>query len=100
MAKNVFDIMLDESGDIAIKNGDLVVGESSAQHQRLLLLCSPGDIMSAPLVGVGLMSYTNDDANADELTKNIQKQFEADGMRVKKITGDAIDELIINAEYK
>lgn len=78
------DILLDETGDLLIKDGDIVVGESTEQHQKHLLLAQKGDFRQHPQIGVGLSDFLNDDALRD-LPAAIQKEFENDGMKVKKI---------------
>lgn len=64
MAK-VYDILLDETGDLAIKNGDLVIGESTLQHQRILLLATKGGFKQHPTTGVDIQSYLLDDSDVD-----------------------------------
>jgi hypothetical protein len=92
--------MLDETGDLAIKNGDLVIGESTLQHQRLLLLATKGGFKQNPTVGVDISSYMLDDSSVDELHGDIQQQFETDGMKVSSITGKTVENTVIKADYK
>ena len=95
----VFDILLDEDYDIQIADGDFVVGESTQQHQMLLLLSEAGEWKQNPTVGVGLRSYLLDDTTVSDLKSAIAKGFEADGQRITslKITPDY--KLTIKAEY-
>jgi len=83
MAK-VYDILLDESGDLAVKNGDLVIGESTNQHQRLLLKACKGEFKQTPLVGVGLINYLKDE-NPGQMKTEIRKQLKADKMVIKRL---------------
>ena len=82
---NVFDILLDEDFDLVVKNGDLVVGESTLQHQALLLLSNKGDWRQSPTVGMGLNNYLLEDAPADVMRQAIRQELERDGMQVGSI---------------
>lgn len=93
------DILLDEFFDLSLKDGDLVIGESTRQHQSLLLLCEKGEIREFPTRGVGLQSWINDDIQFGDLRAAIKREFERDGMTVlgvrttgTKIETDAIYE--------
>ncbi len=93
------DILLDENFDLQFVGGDLVHGESTRQHQRLLLLTAKGEVREFPTVGVGLNDWILDDEFGD-LNGVIKRQFEADGMVLKKITSTAKNSKItdINTE--
>ncbi len=92
------DILLDETGDLAIKDGDFVIGESTIQHQQLLLASQKGEWKENPLVGVGIENYLNDDTTNDMMNE-ISSQFEKDGMKIKSINS-ANSELLIDASYE
>lgn len=78
------DYLHDDDFDLKIENGDFVVGESTQQHQQLLLLLEKGELRQYPKTGVGLKTFLNDD-NIGDLNQEIQKQFEADGMTISKL---------------
>jgi hypothetical protein len=78
------DFLLDDNFDLLIIDGDLVVGESSAQHQRILLLADKGEFKDAPMRGVGSLRYL-EDHTPDNLAREIRTEFAADGMTVNKI---------------
>lgn len=92
-----FDILLDEDLDLLFEDGDLVIGESTRQHQQLLLLSEKGEIREYPTRGVGLRSWILDDAMGS-LNGEIKKQFELDGMKVQgvKLSGTTLE---IEATY-
>lgn len=92
------DILLDETGDLAIKDGDFVIGESTIQHQQLLLSSQKGEWKENPLVGVGIENYLNDDT-INDMMNEISSQFEKDGMKIKSINS-ANSELLIDASYE
>ncbi len=74
------------------------MGESTQQHERLLLLCSKGSLKLRPLIGVGIHGFLNDE-NPGNLKTEIRRQFKADGLVVKDLRVDA-DGINIKANYK
>lgn len=93
------DILLDENLDLKIENGDFATGESTEQHQQLLLLTKKGDWREWPVVGVGLVSWLKDDQDNGDLRGEIKREFEKDGMQVKSIKFDQDGNIDINALY-
>ena len=94
----VFDILMSDY-DLQIADGDLVVGESTRQHQDLLMLTSPGERRQYPVSGVGLNSYLLDDSSPADIRASIQREFEADGMRIHSLSIDSNYNISIAAEY-
>lgn len=78
------DYLNDANDDLLIQNGDFVIGESSQQHQSLLLRLKKGELRQYPKTGVGIDGFLLDD-NPGDVYQEIQKQFEADGMVVRSI---------------
>lgn len=78
------DIKLDDDFDLKFVNGDLVIGEATLQHQKLLLLAHKGEIREFPTRGVGVGSWLLDD-QAGNLNGAIKREFTADGMKVEKV---------------
>lgn len=91
------DILLNDDFDLRFENGDLVIGESTKQHQQLLVLTKKGDWKENPTVGVGVAAYLKDDADTD-LLGAIRTEFEKDGMIVNSIEKNNED-FIIDAHY-
>lgn len=92
------DFLLDGDLDLRIENGDFVAGESTLQHQKLLLLIGKNELKENPIVGVGIENYLDDESPAD-MHREIRLQFTKDGMKVKSIktvTGN----LTIDAQYE
>jgi hypothetical protein len=91
------DMLLDDTGDLLILNNDVVLGESSEQHQRLLLQSTKGDWKEQPTVGVNAPFYLKDD-DKNGLMGSIKTEFEKDGLKVNKIifSGSKIN---IDASY-
>lgn len=96
------DVLLDNSLDLVFVDGDLVHGESTRQHQKLLLLTAKGEIREFPTVGVGVQDWTLDN-NPGDLNGEIKRQFEQDGMLVQqvksRVTSAGISNLEIEAIY-
>jgi hypothetical protein len=78
------DYLLDGDKDLRIENGDFVKGESTLQHIDLMLRLEKGELRQYPKTGIGINTYLLNDA-AGEAYQEIQKQLEADGMKVRKI---------------
>jgi hypothetical protein len=93
------DILLDENDDLRIENGDLVVGESTMQHQRHLFLGDKGHFRNSPISGIGISNYQNDD-ELGELYGEIQKQFELDGQEVGEIEILRNGKIKVEGEYE
>lgn len=91
------DILLEE-GDLLFLHHDLVVDESTLQHQQLLLITQPGEWKTSPLAGVGLTDWLNDERNGDLVTE-VRRQFKSDGMTVSEIEY-ADGKLKIDADYE
>jgi hypothetical protein len=94
----VTDILYDQgTGDIACKNGDFVIGDSTLQHQADLLEAAEGEYKQSPTVGVGLQGFLNDENPADMLRK-IRIQFVGDGLNIVQL--QSADPLNIKANYQ
>lgn len=91
------DLLLNNDLELIITEGDFTVGESTPQHQKLLLLAQKGNFMQHPDRGVGIESYLNDE-RSDMMTE-IRSEFEKDDMKVDKLqmNGTKIE---IEAYYK
>jgi len=96
----VFDFIDDvTTGDLMIRNGDFVTGESTLQHQQDLLLGEKGQYRLYPDVGVSFQQFVNDNADFDDLNAAIQSEFVKDGMRIGKLVIKDIENIEISAQY-
>lgn len=75
------DFLIDNTGDLLIKDGDLVIGRSDEQQQNILLITDKGTFKENPQVGVGLQQYLEAESS-DDLLSEIRKQFVADGITI------------------
>ncbi len=78
------DFLLDIDNDLQCANGDFVTGESTVQHQNLLLISSKGAWKENPTVGVGAAGFLKDE-DVNGLLAEIKQEFEKDGMKVNNI---------------
>lgn len=95
----VYDLLLDADLDLSFRGGDLDVGESTEQHQQLLLLSEPGDWRENPAVGVGIQTMLLDDAGGVAMLAAITDQLEADGQVITELTMTAEGALFLLAAY-
>jgi hypothetical protein len=96
----VFDLLLNADLDLAIEGGDFVIGESTKQHQQLLLLSEQGDWRENPAVGVGIRSMMLDDAPAVGIVATIQDQLDSDGQDIAELTISAEGQVYLLASYR
>lgn len=95
----VLDLLLTDDLDLAIEGGDLAIGESTGQHQRLLLESEPGDWRESPGVGVGIRTMLLDDAPGGAIVAEVQEQFENDGLHIAALTITYEGQLQVQATY-
>lgn len=81
----MIDILLEANTEPVIKEGDFVAGESTRQHQKLLLIAEKGEWRESPLTGIGLRTELMNETTGIELLTTIKKEFEKDGMSVLQI---------------
>lgn len=104
MARRMIDIKLD-GDDLYFKSvtdggdGDFIKTESTAQHQRQLLLNNKGDFKESPTVCVGAALFLDEDDGMQNLMREITAQYSADGMDVRSLSLNARGEIVSNAEY-
>jgi hypothetical protein len=93
------DFLLDENGDLLIENGDFVIGDSSSQHQKDILMATKGEFKEFPEIGVGIEAMLFDDDYMDFLIE-AKKNLEYDGMDINNIEFTAEGSLNIDGKYK
>lgn len=87
-------------GDLDLSTGDLLVAESTWQHQRDLLLSDKGHIRQKAEVGVGAVNYLMDN-DPEGLLRATRKEFTADGMKVAKVAfSETANDLNVEARYE
>ena len=48
------DLLLTDTGELEISNGDFVAGENYNQQQAMLLVAQEGEFKMTPTIGVGI----------------------------------------------
>ena len=100
-------ILLDDSHELQIKikrdtNGlitqGLVIGDITFQNQEIIVVSEKGEIKSAPLKGVGILSFLDDEV-PDNLLREIRTELAVEGMQVNKLSIDNRGKLEIDAKY-
>jgi hypothetical protein len=81
----VNDFLLDENGDLLIKDGDFVIGESDSQHVFDIITSFIGEWKQYPNVGVGIMQYLKAQ-NPNTAANSIKQQLQADGYSLNNCT--------------
>lgn len=80
------DILLDNTGDLSIKDGDWEVGDSIAQETMLILKLNPGEFKMWPLLGPGLVRLMNGNSTASEMRQKIKLHLRMDKKEAKNLT--------------
>jgi len=79
----VEDILIND--DIAIKNGDLDVGDSDQQHIEHILRANPGQFYQFPTIGAGTNMLQHGNISEQDMRRIVKKNLEEDNYRVNKI---------------
>lgn len=95
----VSDILINNDGSFVMAGGDFVIGESTKQHQRHLLLAEKGSLITDELAGVGIAGELLNDADGGDLKRSIQIEFERDGMVISELAITEDGELEVAANY-
>jgi hypothetical protein len=96
----VFDVLLNTSWDLAVRGGDFDFGESTEQHQALILKLDKGELRQSGAVGVGISSMLLEDAPAVAVAGSIQEQMELDGQEVTRLAIGNDGALNLQGYYK
>lgn len=86
----VYNLVIDD-GVVEVFSGyetDFGILPSLNQNKAFLLKAFPGTIYQHPATGVGILDYMSGNIANSELADILQKQFEADGMRVNDASVD------------
>lgn len=92
------DMILDNTEDLKIENGDFVIGYSDNKHQEHILIASKGEFKEFPELGVGLNRMLDDDDYVSFLI-DIKKNLEYDGMKINNVKFEENGNLNIDGSY-
>lgn len=94
------DILLDKTGDVSLDNGIELTANSERvveQDKHAVITSYTGDYLNTPDIGLNAIDYINDNS-ANLLSREVNKQCAAVGMKVKAVSFDGV-ELKIDSEY-
>ena len=80
------DIIVDQTGDLEILNGDIFVNESDSQHLEFIITADKGQFRQFPLIGVGIRRFSSGTFDAQAIRQAIKLQLESDGYNVRKVS--------------
>lgn len=94
-----FDLQLERvlDGDGKIMSG-MRLGNVLYQNQALILLCHPGEVKEAPILGCGIEDFTLDN-NVLAWRRKIRMALELDGQQVREVRITADNQIKIDAGY-
>jgi hypothetical protein len=93
------DIKLNTNGDLEFKNGDMLLGDASLQHQEHIIIANKGEFKESPEIGVGIVEALLSETPKQVLS-NIKRNFEYDGMYVKTLRLNSNGNIDVDAPYK
>lgn len=73
------DILLDDSYEIVVKDGDFAIGDSTIQELECLSKTSPGQLKKDPIIGLALFRYMKSKVNEAKLRRAMKIQLKRDG---------------------
>lgn len=79
-----------QDGDLVIRDGDFVVSESAQQEVEHLLIAEKGMFKQHPQLGIGIRRQLGRGLTG-ALKRNIRLQLEADGKKLRSVTGESGD---------
>jgi hypothetical protein len=79
------DILLAETGDLKIVNGDFEIGESLDQEVQLILEMAQGELKEDPLLGADIFRLMHTNATEAQLKQQVKVQLARDGKDYDKL---------------
>lgn len=92
-------ILLDDNLELLIVNKSLLIGDTTYQNQKILILSDKGELKDTPMRGVGAKRYL-EDHTPDALAREIRQEFVIDGMQVDGIKIATSGTIEVEAFYK
>ncbi len=72
--------------DLLIVNGDIAISDSDETNSLYITFANKGQIRVNPLLGVGILKFTNAPTNAGrDLAKAVREEHNRDGYKVKDL---------------
>ena len=95
------DFLLDENGDLLIRNGDFVIGESEAQHIEDMLICPAGLWPVDVLAGIGIRKYYKGVSNQqtlDQVESDIRLNLKYDDWSPNTVSVSSLNNITVDAD--
>lgn len=73
------DILIDETGNYLIANGDFVIGESTDQEVAEILTMSSGECKEDPIIGADLITLIKSNASTLDVRRAAKLHLARDG---------------------
>ena len=91
-------ILLDDNSNLLISNKSMVIGDTTGQNQKNLILTEKTELKFTPMRGVGSRRFL-EDHTPDNLAREIRQEFSIDGMTVKSLKIDTNGIINVDASY-
>lgn len=85
------DILLNTDGDLLIRNGDLVVGNSDDQNVSDILQSQKGDYKRSPQIGLNAINFLSSTQNGQDIKTQVKLQLQLDGFTVQDVKITTVD---------
>jgi hypothetical protein len=79
------DLLLDNEGDLIVRNGDLIIGNGDQQNITDILQSSKGEYKRSPQIGLNAANFVSGTTPDQDIKVQAKLQLELDGFRVKEI---------------
>ena len=88
------DIMLDDSNELIVKNGDFSIDSSDNQHVGIIFQAVKGEIRPNPSIGFGAKRYLKKIFKKSVFLRNLKVELEKDGYVDPEINFDFEKQLL------
>ena len=79
------DILLDDSDDLNIVNGDFVIGESTLQEVGIILRLNSGELRNDPVLAPNLIQLVNSSSKDQEFEERVRLFLRRDNKNYEDI---------------
>jgi len=92
------DILLTDDEELQFLGGDFLVGVSDQQHIQHILKAKKGQYYQSPLIGLGIVDFTNGDLDRDLIRQQIRTQLKSDNYLPTEVFITEDFEIFIDAD--
>ncbi len=98
MAKDNQDILLDDTGDDKVENGDFAIGDGSMDDCFSILKLNQGALKYDPILGPNLIRMTNSKGSDSDISNVVRLNFERDN-KMKVVKSLVVKSGVINLKF-